>query len=403
MKAFVLSLGCPKNLTDSEVLMGKLSAAGYVITFNIDDADIIVVNTCAFLKTARAESIDIIRTIAAAGKTVLVAGCLPKYAQNIANNEEWGKMPNVRSIESIDLYDRSAPRIPATPAGTAYIKIAEGCDNHCSYCLIPKIRGRHRVRGIPDILSEVRQRVKNGVKEVIYVAQETTNFPNFAALLKKTARINGIHWVRIMYANPKTMADEIIEAIRSEPKIVKYVDMPIQHISDKILASMNRAEPSKEKIIELIARLRQEVPQIVIRTSVIVGFPGETKEDFEQLLDLVREMRLEKLVVFEYSREAGTPAARMKKQVSARIKRQRFNRVRALQRAINKKMNQTLIGQVLEVLYEGEGFGRASCDSPRDGRRVKIMAKKRRLPNPGEFVKLKVVKYEAPDLVGLRL
>lgn len=409
MKACIISLGCPKNLTDSEVLMGKLACAGYSFTDKIKDADLVVINTCAFLKSARDESISTIKKISKQrkkGAKIYIAGCLPEYYKNQV------KEPSRRSvgtgsveklsdgiIDSIDLFDSHSPRIKATNPWTAYVKISEGCNNHCSYCLIPKIRGKLKNRPIKDILSEVKALAKRGVKEIIYVAQDTTAYPYFPALLHKTTNIKGLRWIRVMYAHPAHITDKLINTIASHGKICKYIDLPVQHICDKILKSMKRGVTASQ-IINIIDKLRRK--KIAIRTSLIVGYPGETEEDFNNLVDFVRKVKFERLGVFKYSREEGTPAYNMRGQVPEKVKNYRFHKLMALQKKISGELNKKLIGKVLDVLIEKIGSeiasGRTYMDAPEIDGSVKLNFNSRLAR--GKFVKATVTRANAYDLAA---
>jgi len=386
MKACVISLGCPKNLCDSEVLMGKLAAAGCQLTTKESEADIFIINTCAFLKSAREEARQIIHSLKKYKKKIYLAGCLPQYLK---------KSP-LPTIDSIGLHPYSAPRIRATPPWTAYVKIAEGCDNRCSYCLIPKIRGRLKTRKVADILKEVESLAKRGVKEIIFVAQDTTAHPKFADILRKTAGIKGTRWIRILYAHPAHLTDKIIKIIKTERKIVKYLDLPIQHICDRILRLMNRSRLSGYEILNLISKLRREIPEIKLRTSLIVGFPGETRGEFEKLVDLIKCFKFDRLGVFEYSRERGTPAAKMRGQVPEKVKRFRFHKLMTIQNRISRELNHRMIGKTIEVLTEGSNRGRTAFDAPQIDGSVKINKKVK----PGEFVKVKVTGARAYELSG---
>ena len=381
-------MGCPKNLCDSEVIMGKLVSAGHKITTKEKEADLFIVNTCAFLKSARDESLQTIRSLRKYRKKIYIAGCLPKFNRPGLPGQVAGV------IDSISLHSCREPRIKATPPWTAYVKIAEGCNNHCSYCLIPKIRGKLRVRPVADILAEVKILAKRGVKEVIFIAQDTTAHPKLAEILKRSARIPGLRWIRLMYAHPTHLTDKVIRVIKTEPKVVKYLDLPLQHINDRILKGMNR-RISRVQILNLISKIRREIPKIAIRTSLIVGFPGETDSEFEELLNFIKEVRFEKLGAFVFSREKGTPAAKKRGQVPEKVKRFRLHRLLTLQKRIAKELNLKLIGKKLEVLYEGRGRGRTCYDAPAIDGSVKMSGKFR----PGELVKTKITGASAYDLV----
>ncbi|MBI5699217.1 MiaB/RimO family radical SAM methylthiotransferase [Candidatus Saganbacteria bacterium] len=392
MKACVISLGCPKNLCDSEILMGQLVSAGYELTNKEREADLFVVNTCAFLKAARDESLQTIRSLRKYRKKIYVAGCLPKYSPSTSGRG--GTKGGEGYINSIGLHPYSAPRIKATPPWTAYVKIAEGCNNRCSYCLIPKIRGKLKLRSVADILSEVKMLAKRGVKEVIFIAQDTTAHPQLSEILRRSANIRGLRWIRLMYAHPAHLTEKVIKTIKTEPKIVKYLDLPLQHINDRILREMDR-HISRVQILDLISKIRREIPKIAIRTSFIVGFPGETDAEFKELLDFIKEVRFEKLGAFIFSREKGTPAAKKRGQVPEKVKRFRLHRLLPLQKRIAKELNLKLIGKKLEVLYEGRGRGRTRYDAPLIDGSVKMSGKYR----PGELVKVKITGAGAYDLV----
>ena len=392
MKACVISLGCPKNLCDSEVLMGQLVSAGYELTTKEKEADLFIVNTCAFLKSAREESLQTIQSLRKYRKKIYVAGCLPKYSPSTSGRG--GTKGGEGYINSIGLHSCREPRIKATPPWTAYVKIAEGCNNHCSYCLIPKIRGKLRVRPVADILAEVELLAKRGVKEVIFIAQDTTAHPQLAEILKRSARIPGLRWVRLMYAHPAHLTDKVIRVIKTEPRVVKYLDLPLQHINDRILKGMNR-RISRVQILNLISKIRREIPKIAIRTSFIVGFPGETDSKFEELLDFIKDVRFERLGAFIFSREKGTPAAKKRGQVPEKVKRFRLHRLLTLQKRIAKELNLKLVNQTLEVLFEGRGRGRTVYDAPSIDGSVRMSRKFR----PGELAKVRIAGASAYDLV----
>jgi len=392
MEVYIISLGCPKNLTDTEVLMGKLVSSGHEIINDPSQAEMIIINTCAFLKTARDEAYAVIKEMAKYKKKLYIAGCLPRW-----NREFHSQVPSHMIdgiIDSINLYSCKDPRIKATPPWYAYVKIAEGCNNKCSYCLIPKIRGKLRIRKVPDILEEVKGLAKRGVKEIIYVAQDTTAHSKFPFLLQKTAKIKGIRWIRVMYAHPAHVSDELIETMAREKKIVKYLDLPIQHACDKILARMNRRY-TRLDLFNLISKIRRQIPEIALRTSVIVGFPGEGNAEFSELYDFVREVKFDRLGVFTYQREEGTPAAKMRGQGSFK----RLDKLMRLQARISKEKNNTLIGKTLETIIEGANMGRTFRDAPEiDGQ---VLIKKSRSLKPGEIKKIRITGARTHDLIGL--
>lgn len=412
MKVYFVSLGCPKNLTDTEVLMGQYVSAGYEITDKPAEADVIIVNTCAFLKTARDEAYQTIKELAqwkkkGKCKELYIAGCLPKWIKlspSPSGRGVWGEGIDDYIdgyIDSIHLYDHCAPRIKATEPWFAYVKIAEGCNNRCSYCLIPTIRGRLRVRKMADILAEVKQLIKHGVKEVVFIAQDTTAYPDFDRLLRKTARLPGLHWLRIMYTHPAHLTAKVLKVMATEPKIVKYLDLPIQHGCDKILKSMGRRY-TRQQLVNLISKIRREVPNIALRTTVLTGFPGEGQAEFAELLDLVKLVRFERLGVFVYQREKGTPAAKLRPQVPQKTKIERAKKLMRTQARISRERNQQLIGQRLEVLIEKVvatgASGRSYLDAPDIDGTVSVRSK--RLLKPGEFVAARIIGARTYDLVG---
>ncbi len=400
MKVYIVSLGCPKNLTDTEVLMGKLAAAGYKITTRPSEAEMIIVNTCAFLKTAREEALETIKEMArwkkkGKCKKLYIAGCLPKYLhlsfdtcpERNRGIGHWSLSRYIDGvIDSISLFNYCTPRIKATPPWYAYVKIAEGCNNHCSYCLIPKIRGRLRQRKVSDIIKEVKILAKRGVKEVIFIAQDSTAHPRLAEILKGAAGIHGIRWIRLMYAHPAHLTEKVLDVMAGERKIVKYLDLPIQHACDKILRLMNRRYTRRD-LENLIVKIRRR--KIALRTAVIVGFPGEGGAEFEELLDFVRRAKFERLGCFAYQREKGTPAYKMRGQVPDKIKIERFQKLMRVQSRVSK-MN--MVGKVMEVLVErgsaGRYVGRSCMDAPEiDG---SVVIRSRKSIQPGEIVRVRV-------------
>lgn len=393
---YFVSLGCPKNLTDTEVLMGQFATNGYRITSDPSEAETIVVNTCAFLKSARQESRQVIKEMAGwkkrgRCKKLYIAGCLPKLTED-------RPLPLVDGfLDSVALYDHASPRVKATAPWYAYVKIAEGCNNSCAYCLIPTIRGRLKTRPISDVLQEVRQLVARGVKEIIYVAQDTTAYPDFPFLLRQTARLKGVQWIRIMYAYPAHVTKKLIKVLAQEPKIVKYLDLPIQHASDPILRRMNR-HYSQADLLALIGALRRAIPRLVLRTSVIVGFPGETAQDFAELLSFIKKVKFDKLGVFPFSREPGTAAFKLKGQVSAKTKEARRQKLLAAQKKISLELNKKLLGKKLEAIVEAPGKARSWRDAPEIDGRI-FLTKKLSLPT-GQLVKVQITRATAYDLFG---
>jgi ribosomal protein S12 methylthiotransferase len=409
MKAYIVSLGCPKNLTDTEAIMSKLVQEGYGFTNDPAQADLILVNTCAFLQSAKQEAIETIRELAkykaggqrqkAKGKCkyLIAAGCLPQRYKH--------ECPKL--LPEVDAFIGTPRRFPedkvvkATPSWFAYVKIAEGCSNRCSYCVVPIIRGPLRIRPMKDILNEVKLLARAGVKEIIYVAQDTAAYPKFPDILRKTASVNGIRWIRVLYAHPAHVTDELIKVMAKEKKIVKYLDLPIQHAHDKILRKMRRryTRPELEKLIE---KIRRRIPDIALRTSVIAGFPGEGESEFRELLGFIKRIKFEKLGVFIYSKEEGTPANKMRGQVSEKTKSSRFHRLMRAQARISRELNKKLIGRTLNILIEriarGGYVGRSPMDAPDiDG---SVFVRSSRSLKPGEIVRVRIAGAKTYDLVG---
>ncbi len=425
-KIGLVSLGCSKNLIDSEQMLWLLEHAGYDITPDAEEADVVVLNTCGFIDSAKAEAIESIIELGKlkqSGKLrkLIVAGCL---AQRFREDIEC-ELPEVDGLvgcgsfgeivdavrlslegDSVRLYgDISAPvadtpRIVSTPAYTAFIKIAEGCDNRCSYCVIPSLRGKYRSRSFESLIDEAKWLADGGVRELIVVAQDTTRYGTdlygkrrLSELLTELCKIEGIEWVRLHYMYPDEIDDELIDVIASEPKITKYLDIPIQHISDKLLKSMNR-RCTGDAIRELIVKLRQRIEGVVIRTSLIVGLPGETDAEFEELCKFLKEFQIERAGVFPYSAEEGTPAADMPGQVDEDTKYRRAEIVMGIQQKVQDKYNKRLKSKTIRVLVErydeetGLCVGRSYAESPEiDG--AVLFDSKQRL-SPGDFVDVHV-------------
>ncbi|MBU1027268.1 MAG: MiaB/RimO family radical SAM methylthiotransferase, partial [Candidatus Margulisbacteria bacterium] len=353
MKAYIVSLGCPKNLTDTEAIMSKLALEGYSFTDKPRQADLILINTCAFIQSATKESIATIKQLAkwkkkGKCKYLIAAGCLPqRYKHELPK-----LLPQVDAfIGTPRRFETKAKTIQATPPWFAYVKIAEGCSNKCAYCTIPQIRGPLKIRPIKDILNEVKLLAKAGVKEIIYIAQDTTVYPKLTVLLEKTCEIKGIKWVRLMYAHPAHITDKLINTIARQKKIVKYLDLPIQHCHDKILTKMNRRY-QRQDLENIISKIRREIPGIALRTSVIVGFPGEGETEFKELIDFVKKVRFNRLGAFTYARENGTPASKMRGQVSAKSKKHRLNKLMQTQARISRGLNQKMVGKNLNIIIE---------------------------------------------------
>lgn len=389
-KVGFVSLGCPKNLVDSEVMMGQLAEAGYQITNDANDADTVVVNTCGFIESAKQESIDAIldaTSLKAEGKAkrVVVAGCLVeryrddlmkelpevdafigtsqindilKAADDRVDAKELAITP-IGNKTSTYLYDEYTPRMRATASHTAFIKIAEGCDRPCAFCSIPSMRGSFRSRRFGSIIEEARSLAKQGVKEIVLVAQDSSRYGEdlgevdaLAALVRALGEIEELEWVRVMYAYPTHISDAFLAAIAETPKAVKYLDMPLQHASRNVLKLMKRGG-TRESLEKLIARVRERVPGIAIRTTFITGFPGETEEDFEELVTFVRSCGFDNVGVFTYSDEEGTPAYELPDKVDPKVADKRRTRLMKEQAKISKRLNKAKVGKTYKVLFEG--------------------------------------------------
>jgi len=415
VKSFaVLSLGCARNLVDSEVIAGSLKKIGLKMASPEDGADIFVINTCAFIDSARRESIDAIVEAAAAkargkiGKLV-ICGCLPQmHAKDIAR--ELHEADLIFGTGSPDyLYDEHSPRFRLTPKHYAYVKISEGCSNLCSYCIISRLRGAFRSRTVASVVKEVKKLSgAPGLREIDLIGQDTTLFgldiygkPVLAQLLREICRVkNKVKWIRLLYTHPAHYTDGLISTIRDERKVCRYLDLPIQHASDKILALMNR-RTTKKDITALIEKLRKKIPGLVLRTSVIVGFPGETDKDFGELLNYMRKVRFERLGAFIYSREDGTRASRLKGHLPMKVKRERLDELMKLQQKISSDINKSFIGKTVEVLIdEKEGdkfFARTQGDAPEIDCGVYVSGRDLKI---GEFRKVRITDALEYDLAG---
>jgi ribosomal protein S12 methylthiotransferase len=387
MKISLVSLGCPKNLVDAEVMLGHLPQDRFEIIAEDELADIIVVNTCSFIQDAKEESIETILEVADYKQTgrcrmLIVSGCLPqRYQEELAEQLPevdlfMGTSDAPRIVELIErqlgldvttteisvpdyLYDHSTPRLNSSPFYTSYIKIADGCSNHCSYCIIPQLRGVLRSRSIDSVVQEARALADKGVREINLIAQDITAYGVDRAdgtaiepLLRELVKIDKIDWIRLLYAYPDGIRDELINLIATEEKICNYLDIPLQHIDDQILKQMNRRLDTAG-VYNLLKRLRQKIPDLTLRTSFIVGFPGETAEQYEKLLHFVEEGYFERVGVFSYSREEGTSAARLVGQIPARTKKSRLNRLMKAQAQVSLNLNRKRIGRIEKVLVEG--------------------------------------------------
>lgn len=387
LKIALESLGCSKNLMDAEIMTGILKEKGYEFVEEFDEADIIIVNTCGFIRDAKQESIDTIVELSQLKevgklKYLIVTGCLAqRYADELLEEipeidaivgtgnfmniseiiDRLESEKNVTEIGNIEFaFDETLPRYVSTPEHMAYLKIGEGCSNHCTYCIIPKLRGKYRSRKIEDIVEEAKTLAAEGVKELVVIAQDTTRYgedlygeAKLAELLEELAGIEGIKWIRIMYSYPESITEKLIDVIAAHDNICSYFDMPIQHASNRVLKRMNR-RTSKEDIRSKVEMIRSKIPDAVIRTTVIVGFPGETEEDLEELIEFMKEIKFDRLGAFAYSREEDTPADRMDGHMDEEIKEERRDRVMMVQQAISEEINQKREDKVFEVLIEEE-------------------------------------------------
>src|SRR5882724_2268558 len=440
-----ISLGCPKNLVDSEVMMGQLQQNGYQITADAEDADMVVVNTCGFIDSAKKESIDAILDAArlktdGKAKRMIVAGCLVERYRD----ELKAEMPevdafigtsqindilsvcdpktNTRSLPVIPLgnqsatylYDESTPRVLATPSHYAFIKIAEGCDRPCAFCFIPQMRGHFRSRRFGSILAEAHQLAEEGVKELILVAQDSSRYGEdlgkqdaLAHLLRELSHTDGIEWVRVMYTYPTHISDAFLDVLAEEAKAVKYLDMPLQHASQNILKLMKRGG-NRASLERLINRVRNRVPSIAVRTTFIAGFPGETEEDFAELLAFVKSVEFDRVGVFTYSDEEGTPAYDLPNKIDPKIGRQRQKRLMKEQARISRRKNKSRIGQTVTVLFEGESKesellwqGRMETQAPDiDGCVLINDVPEGLTPTAGDIVNVEITEAHEYDLVG---
>ena len=452
MNVGFISLGCSKNLIDTEVAIGLFKNNNYKIVNNPDEADILVINTCGFIESAKEEAINTILEMAEYKKKrckyLIAMGCLvQRYYDDLVKllpevdlfvkideyNKLWDKIEDLLKRDIVEksktktstkiseikplpmpTYNEFMERIVTTGKNYAYLKIGEGCSNKCTYCAIPYIRGPFVSRKIEEILDEAKMLAKKGIKELIVIAQDTTKYgidiygeSKLAELLDKLSKIKGIEWIRFLYSYPEGITDELIEVVASNNKIAKYFDIPIQHISNPILKKMNR-RTSKENIIKIIEKIRNKIPDVTLRTSLIVGFPGETKKDFEELLEFVKNTKFDKLGTFMYSREEGTPAAKLPDQIHGNTKKARYNKIMEAQQEISKQILESKIGKVYKVLVEDMSFdgkyfiGRTMQDVPEEDGLVYIknngnLNEEEILNN---FVDCKIVDVSNYDLIG---
>ena len=437
MKVLFISLGCDKNLVDSEEMLGLLRDRGYEITDDETEADVIAINTCCFIHDAKEESIQSILEMAeyrkqGRCKVLLVTGCMAQRYQKEIRQEipevdvvlgttSFEKIVDAldsafrgipyEDFESIDYLPMvSADRILITGGYYGYLKIAEGCDKHCTYCIIPSLRGKFRSYPMERLLKQAEKMAQQGVRELILVAQETTLYgtdlygkKSLHRLLEELCKITGIYWIRVLYCYPEEIYPELVEVIAREPKVCHYLDLPIQHASDRILKRMGR-RTSKKQLVEIVRTLREKIPDIVLRTTLITGFPGETQEDHEELMEFVDTMEFDRLGVFTYSPEENTPAAVMKAQISEEIKEDRKAELMELQQEISLERGNSRIGQVLLVMIEGKVadenayVGRTYADAPNvDGY---IFVQSPEMLMSGDFVKVRVTGALEYDLIG---
>lgn len=431
----LITLGCDKNLVDSELILGALKKEGYDFTDDVYEADIIIVNTCGFIKSAKEESLNALRKIARVKKSkkdvfIVAAGCLAQLLGEqikekipeidaVVGSGDFYKLPYIikNKKTAVEIKNQSflnyneMDRVLSDTL-SAHIKIAEGCDNCCSYCIIPKIKGRYKSRPLDSIIKEAKFLISKGVKEINLVAQDITSYGKdiygkyyLCELLKRLSEIEGDFWIRLLYAYPTHISDELIEVIAKSDKILKYLDIPLQHINDRILSLMKRKTNSKD-IKNLIIKLRQRIPEIAIRTTFIVGFPSERQEEFEELIDFIWTYQIDRVGAFKYSREEGTLAYQMNMHVPERIKEKRYNELMKTQKLISKTINKRFVGRKLKVLVEGymkeRGiyFGRSYRDSKNvdgvvfiEGSNIKI----------GDFTNVLIKEAFEYDLYGMKV
>ena len=436
LKIALESLGCSKNLMDAEIMTGILKEKGYEFVEEFAEADIIIVNTCGFIRDAKQESIDTIVELSQLKefgklKYLIVTGCLAqRYADELLEEipeidaivgtgnfmniseiiDRLESEKNVTEIGNIEFaFDETLPRYVSTPEHMAYLKIGEGCSNHCTYCIIPKLRGKYRSRKIEDIVEEAKSLAAEGVKELVVIAQDTTRYgedlygeAKLAELLEELAGIEGIKWIRIMYSYPESITEKLIDVIAAHDNICSYFDMPIQHASNRVLKRMNR-RTSKEDIRNKVEMIRSKIPDAVIRTTVIVGFPGETEEDLEELIEFMKEIKFDRLGAFAYSREEDTPADRMDGHMDEEIKEERRDRVMMVQQAISEEINQKREDKVFEVLIEEEAeegvyVGRTQGDAEEIDSVVYVNSDEEL--EIGSFVNVYITEAMEYDLIG---
>lgn len=452
MNVGFISLGCSKNLIDTEVAIGLFKDNNYKIVNNPEEADILVINTCGFIESAKEEAINTILEMAEYKKKrckyLIAMGCLvQRYYDDLIKalpevdlfikideyNQLWNKIEDLIKRDIVEkskvktstkiseikplpmpTYNEFMERVVTTGKNYAYLKIGEGCSNKCTYCAIPYIRGPFVSRKMEDILDEAEMLAKKGIKELIVIAQDTTKYgvdiygeSKLAELLEKLSKIKGIEWIRFLYSYPEGITDKLIETVANNDKIAKYFDIPIQHISDPILKKMNR-KTSKENIIKILEKIRNKIPNVTLRTSLIVGFPGETKENFEELLEFVKDTKFDKLGTFMYSKEEGTPAAKLPNQIHGNTKKARYNKIMEAQQEISKQILEEKIGKTYKILVEDISFdkkyliGRTMQDVPEEDGLVYIKKDKNLNENKvlNNFVNCKIIDVSNYDLIG---
>ncbi|MGQ9498135.1 MAG: 30S ribosomal protein S12 methylthiotransferase RimO [Desulfotomaculales bacterium] len=431
----VASLGCDKNRVDTENMLGFLHEAGYDFTGRESLADVILVNTCAFIDAAQQEAVNTILDLArykekGRCRALVVAGCLAqRYGKALL-----AEMPEIDGLVGTGEVDKigevvarclagekvvmigapgylpgtTVPRVPTLPPHTTYIKIAEGCSNCCRYCIIPRLRGPYRSRPPEAIVEDARRAIAAGAKEIILVAQDTTRYgadlkkgPGLARLLRCLARLDGVRWIRLLYCYPTGITDDLLEVLAGEPRICRYLDVPIQHVSDRILRAMGRPTTQAD-LRALLARVREAIRGITIRSTFMVGYPGETEEDYEELLSFMVDMRFDRAGFFAFSPQEGTPAAGLPRQVPHEVKQERLIRAAALQKQISRALNRAKVGREIEVLAEGKQgkryFGRTEGDAPEVDGRVYFTGNMS--VSPGDFVKVRITRALPYDLEG---
>ena len=433
----ITTLGCPKNLVDTENLIGILHAAGYPITADQEKADLCLVNTCTFIEGSTNESVDVLTELAEDGKKLIVAGCMAQrfkgdifdelpeaqavlgtgnvaqildVVKEVTKNLNEGIDSKIVAVDDVPMAVANAqtPRMNTQVGPSAYLKIAEGCDHRCAFCIIPHLRGDMKSRTIEDIVEEAKILVKNGAKELVLVSQDSTAYGTdiykkraLADLLKAVADESGAQWIRVMYAYPTELDEEMLEIMSSRENIRNYIDIPLQHASAKVLKSMRRPGTVKDTV----ALIKEKLPEACIRTTLITGFPGETDEDFNELYDFVKESRFDRVGVFTYSPESGTPAGDFEDQVEEEVKHDRRNKIMELQQQISLEKNQEFIGKEIDMLIEhielatGRVVGRSFRDAPEiDGQLYFTVKDLQDAPDPGEIIKVRVTDCDAYDL-----